>query len=1163
MNPVEEYYRSLGEIHRSRGAVDETSYYPALKALLNEVGKTLNPKVRCIINLRNAGAGIPDGGIFSQDQLKRSVASHDDTIQVPERGAIEVKPPREDARDVIETEQGQRYLARYGLLLVTNLREFVLFERSDAGGTDEIEAYQLAQKERSFWELVDHPKQASGKHAILFPEFLRRVLTRKTRLTEPSDVAWFLASYARQARTVIEWKELATLASVRSSLEEVLGLKFEGDKGEHFFKSTLVQTLFYGLFAAWVVWSKKPEARKREARFDWRMAQWDLKIPMIGALFAQVANAQQLNEEDLRDLVSPLDRAADTLNRVDRPAFFARFAESEAVQYFYEPFLQAFDPELRKELGVWYTPREIVRYMIERVDVVLRTELGINDGLADPRVYVLDPCCGTGAFLVEVLRRIERTLKDKGGDALVAQDLKTAARERVFGFEIMPAPFVVSHLQLGLLLESLGAPLRIDTNERVGVYLTNSLTGWEPPKKPKDVLFKELEAERDAAEDVKRNKPILVVLGNPPYNAFAGVSPAEEDGLVEPYKEGLVKEWGIRKFNLDELYVRFFRIAEQRIVEKTGQGIVCFVSNFSYLSDPSFVVMRKKLLQGFERIWIDCLNGDSRETGKLTPDGKPDPSVFSTEHNPEGIKVGTAIGLFARLPKVRAKKKSRATAFREFWGTRKRNDLLDSLASRDTQFAYKTASPAHFNRFSFVPSNVSAAYQSWPKLVELCAIDPINGLMEKRGGALIDIDRPALEQRMRAYFDPEIEWTALQDIVPGLTTKAARFDPPPSVRNKVLSSESFQAERVRRYFLRPLDTRWCYYSGVRPLWNEPRPTLWRLYCVGSPFLVCRPAGVAQPEGVPFFFTKLLGDNDALRGHAYYIALHLAPDDHVAETPLFVDDDPWRRWRPNLSTHAQDWLRKLGIRDFESDPNSAALVWLHALAIGYSPAYLRENADGVRQDWPHIPLPKSGKALHTSAELGERVATLLDTEAPVKHIDAGTLRRELKTIGVLARVGGGAVDPDAGHLDVNVGWGHEGKEGVTMPGKGKLIERDYTNEERTAIEVGATALELTVSQAFDALGHKTCDVYLNGGTYWKNVPTNVWGYVIGGYQVMKKWLSYRENDLLGRSLTPEEARYVMNVARRLAALVLLQPALDENYRRCSSETYAWPAVEQKS
>ena len=147
---------------------------------------------------------------------------------------------------------------------------------------------------------------------------------------------------------------------------------------------------------------------------------------------------------------------------------------------------------------------------------------------------------------------------------------------------------------------------------------------------------------------MKQVRPILVVLGNPPYNAFAGTSPAEESGLVEPYKAGLQKDWGIRKFNLDDLYVRFFRIAERRIAEGTGRGVVCFISNHSWLWYPSYVVMRKRLLSEFDRIWVDNLNGSKFETGKVAPDGSPDPSVFSTEANREGIQVGAAVTLLVR-----------------------------------------------------------------------------------------------------------------------------------------------------------------------------------------------------------------------------------------------------------------------------------------------------------------------------------------------------------------------------------------------------------------------------------------------------------------------------------------------------------------------------------
>ena len=536
---------------------------------------------------------------------------------------------------------------------------------------------------------------------------------------------------------------------MRSAIEEALGLKFDGDKGDHFFRSTLVQTLFYGVFSSWVLWSKDHPPASKD-RFDWHAAAWTLRVPMIRALFEQIATPSRLGP---LGLVEVLDWTCAVLNRVDRASFFAEFDQGQAVQYFYEPFLAAFDPQLRKDLGIWFTPPEIVHYMVERVDTVLREELDLPDGLADPNVYVLDPGNGTGSYLVEVLKRIATTLKANGGDALVATDLKEAAMTRIFGFEILPASFVVAHLQLGLLLQTLGAPLDEQGEERVGVYLTNALTGWEPmdPEKEKahQAMLRglpELLEERVYADGVKQDRPILVILGNPPYNAFAGVSPAEEAGMVDIYKDKLnlpIEKggWGIKKFNLDDLYVRFFRLAERRITEQTGKGVICYISNFSYLGDPSFVVMRQRFLSGFDKLWFDCLNGDSRETGKRTPEGEPDPSVFSTEYDKAGIRVGTAVGLMVRKA-IRAEQP--AVRFRQFWGVTKRADLVESLNAKDPDAQYEAIFPNMSNRFSFRPLNATDQYVTWPKLTELSSVAPSNGLMEKRGGALIDIDKSAL-----------------------------------------------------------------------------------------------------------------------------------------------------------------------------------------------------------------------------------------------------------------------------------------------------------------------------------------------------------------------------------------------------------------------------------
>ncbi len=902
MHPLEAYLGELRVIRASGAAVKELGYYTPLAELLNAIGKKLKPKVRCIQQLKNTGGGNPDFGLFTSDQFEKSSDPKPRSGQIPSRGPGEVKGTGEDIANIVVSEQIAEYLNRYGILLVTNYRDFALIGRDARGKPVTLESYRLATSEAAFWAAVSHPRKTVETHGERFLEYLQRVLTHTAPLSEPKDVAWLLASYAREARVIIEQAgALPALNELRLALERSLGIEFKDEKGEHFFRSTLVQTLFYGIFAAWVLWhNEQPE---RTNAFDWRVSTFYLHVPVLQTLFHEISNPVKLRDLGLMEI---LDWAGAALNRVDKGNFFSRFDQGKAVQYFYEPFLEAYDPELRKQLGVWYTPPEIIQYMVARVDQVLRSELGIADGLADPNVYVLDPACGTAGYPLEVLRQIAKTLEEKGDDGLLAYDLKKAAMERVFGFEILSAPFVISHLQIGLLLHQYGAELR--EQERPAIYLTNALTGWEPPKGPKQlVTFREFEEERDAANRVKQTVPILVILGNPPYNAFSGVAQTEEEkDLIQLYKEGLSEKWGIKKFNLDDLYVRFFRLAERRIVEQTGRGVVCFISNFSYLGDSSFAVMRQRFLEGFDILWFDCMNGDSRETGKLTPDGAPDPSVFSTDSNREGIRVGTTVGLMVRKiqrdpqPTVR---------FRHFWGTHKRDDLVKSLQAEDFDAQYNLANPQADNRYSFRPTSVSGEYGTWPQLTDLCAEPPSNGLMEKRGGALIDIDPGALEKRMRMYFDPTISWDELCDLRTGLTEDAAGYDAE-AVRPKVQKKEKYQSDRLRRYALRPFDTRWCYYSDVSPLWNRSRPSLWNQCVHGNRFIMSRPAGIASPEGFPIFFTTSLGDNDFLRGHAYYFPFRLWGNDGMQSQTSFFEMLPTNQ--PNISIEAEKYLSSLGI-----------------------------------------------------------------------------------------------------------------------------------------------------------------------------------------------------------------------------------------------------------
>ncbi|MBA3943929.1 MAG: N-6 DNA methylase [Herpetosiphonaceae bacterium] len=1114
MHPVEAYLQDLHTIHASGSAVRETSYYPALERLLNEIGKLLKPRVRCVLTLRNQGAGIPDGGLFTADQFQRSAAGEPLPGQLPARGVVEVKGTNADVQVIAHSEQVKKYLARYGQVLVTNYRDFLLVGPGPEGGASELEAYHLAANEATFWN--SSPHVLAEAHGAQLTEYLKRVMLHAAVLSNPADVAWFLASYARDARARIGDRNVPALASIRQALEQALGITFEGERGDHFFRSTLIQTLFYGVFSAWVLWHE--EDPERTDRFDWRLAEHYLHVPIIQALFEQVSGPTKLRPLQLMEVLGWTGAA---LNRVDRTTFFQKFEQGLAVQYFYEPFLEAFDPELRKELGVWYTPPEIVEYMVARVDTALREELGIADGLADPQVYVLDPCCGTGAYLVEVLRRIEGTLRAQGDDALVAAEIKRAARERVFGFELLPAPFVVAHLQMGLLLQRLGAPFDDETNERGAIFLTNALTGWEPANEPKTMLmFPELEQERDAAEHVKRDVPILVILGNPPYNGFAGLAVEEERVLSNAYR-ATKRAPAPQGQGLNDLYVRFFRMAERRITEQTGRGIVCFISNYSWLDGLSFTGMRERYLETFDELWIDNLHGD-RIISEYSPDGQTSETVFAAPGTSPGIKIGTAISLLIR--KNRIERSGAQILYRDMDQARasaRKVALLTSLRQPNIRQEYAALAPIAEIGLPFKPRAISDTYLAWPLLSDLFPVS-FPGVKTSRDDVVVDTDRDRLARRMEQYFNPQISHEEMRRLVPGAMGGEGGFNAV-STRDYLIK-RGFLDKNIIRYCYRPFDLRWLYWEPETKLLDRNRAEYFPHVFEGNIWIEAR-----QKQAMEHFdrgyVVRVLSDNFG-NGLSNYFPLYLGTG---STQPSLLDHGISFTPKPNLGAAAIRYLTALGGDEHD--------LFYHAVAVLHAPAYRAENDGALRQDWPRIPLPVGKEMLLHSAVLGRQIAALLNPETPVSGVTTGTIRPELRIIGGVARMGDTSINATAGDLDVTAGWGHGGNGRVVMPARGKIVSRAYSAEEQAAFAAaGAEA----------RLGTTTYDVYLNDRAYWRNIPSKVWEYTIGGYQVVKKWLSYREKTVLRRGLTLDEVREVTAMARRIAAILLLEPELDASY-----------------
>lgn len=1121
---VEDYFTDLRRVQGSGGATQERSLYGPLSNLLTAVGRTLKPKVFCVQELADQGAGHPDFGLYEAKQVQKGTPREG---QMPERGIIEVKSPSDDAWLTAGGRQASRYWKRYRLVLVTNARDFVLVGEDAQGKRAILETLQLARSEEEFQSCLEKPQAFAQDVGAGLGEYLARALTHQAALTEPKDLAGLLASYARDGLARIEAAGGAPeLANVRVALESALGIQFKDNNGQRFFRSTLIQTLFYGIFSAWVLWARaqmsKPEQRalfrdtRKGERFDWRVAVWHLRTPVLRALFQQIADPGRLGPLGLTEV---LDWTAAALHRVDRSAFFDRFNLGKAVPYFYEPFLEAFDPALRRQLGVWYTPPEIVRYMVGRVDQSLKDELSIADGLAGKNVYVLDPCCGTGAYLAEVLRRIATNLKDQGLGAVAGARVKEAAIKRVFGFEIMPAPFVVAHLQVGLTMEELDARLANDGSERAGVYLTNALTGWEPRTDKPKLLFPELEKERDRADRVKQERPILVILGNPPYNGFADVAVDEERELSDAYR-ATNRVRGPEGRGLNDPYVRFFRMAERRITEKTGQGVICFISNYSWLDKPSFTGMRERYLEAFDTIHIDNLHGD-RIISEYAPDGRVSETVFALRGQSSGIKVGTSIALLTR--RQRGGEKTRSTAevrYREFQeaGAEERREALEESVAANNKNELMLEPDLRLG-LPLRPTPVSDKWFEWPTLPELFPAS-FPGVLTKRAAFLIDIDLDRLRARIADYFDPTLSNEEIQRRYPAAMRNlpGSAVQDASAVRTTLLTRGGPVESGFVRHAYRPFDHRWLYWDDGQGLLGRPVPeykphvfkeNLW----LSAAHQVRK--GANEPQS---YCTRDLGCLHLIERGAHLF-------------PAWLQDNSWgtdalRTPRPNLSGTAQRYLNRLGA--------SVEDLLHHVVATVHDPAYREANAGALRMDWPRIPLPGwnvdesngAARALADSAARGRELAGLLDPDRAVQGVTHGTLRPDVAAIAEPSTVNGRNMS--AGDFAMTAGWGHYGSGDAVMPGQGRAVERDYTKTERAELDEATTTL-----------GATTFDIYLNDNAFWRNVPAAVWTYKLGGYQVLKKWLSYRERGVVGRALTPDEVLELTKIARRITAILMMK------------------------
>lgn len=1195
---VADYAEAVGALAASPSTT-ESSYYPAIRELLAACLAELDLPFEVRVNT-SEDEGMPDLAFYD--------GAGDFAVVLGE-----VKLPGADlasiAASVERGDQIGRYLGRARVVLLCNVRDFGLLtvapEWTGSGPVPPV--HRRLEDVVELW-----PTAAALTARATFAESAARDLaalveiavTRYAPIAEPESLARILARQARKAKADLPDKFTRAVQGLLDDFGEALGIGFEGEEGEEFFRSSLVQTAFYGLFAGWALWARGD----RLEPFRWRDLSLYLKIPFLAELFHQFGHPTRIRE---LGMARHLDAATETLGRVDRVRFFTRFQvpslrpvaagststtappapeeahASGAILYFYEPFLEAFDPALRKELGVWYTPSEIVRYQVRKVDRLLREELGCARGFADDSVVVLDPCCGTGAYLIEVLRCIAETFVAEGcGDALLGMKLLEATRGRIVGFELLTAPFVVAQLQLYLMLAELG--VEPDQDHRPAIFLTNALTGWDGEEQLK-LNFPEIQEEYDAARNAKRSARIIVVLGNPPYNRFASVPIREESDLVDHYKgirreaaktgrakgdstkrkqigkSALYERWGIRKHLLDDLYIRFFRLAEMRIGVKAEHGIVSFISNSSYIMGRSHPIMRESLAASFHEAWIDTLNGDRYRTGKIIPPGYPgagtsDQSAFTRKDDPGGIQVGTAISTWLKRKGPAPVPAKMKVHVRDFWGraAAKRRALLESLEMDSWKRArrkraaetpegprdYTTFSPSQRDRWKLLPIAKHGGFEDWPSLEDLFPLS-YQGVNHNRGmsGGVIDPNVEPLRERMKEYFS-DMPFAKFAKRHPGLCESRAGYEAD-AVREALRKSSRFREERLVPYVPYPLDAWRLYYEPEGRLLNRRRPELWN-QLEGNEFLVATPQPRRLSEALPIPASCLFDLHLHDRGSVGFpvrarIANGGGAHDGRADMIDHADGNgDGRRTRANLAPGvwaalAKEWKRKGALED----PDAHALareLFRFALSVCHAPRYRLDHRDALAQDWAHLPIPRPRGVFEKAVALGERVAALLDAAAPGPDVE-----RALKD----------ALGPDRASLAVL-----RTTDGRPARPEDLVVTHSYYGAAKGRWDARAP---LGVERLPEGWGDTTGDLYLNDRVFLAHVPASVWLYELGGYPVVKKWLGYRD---AGRRpdepLSLEELERLRGVIHRVAALLAMGDVLDAAYEECLED--AWSVEE---
>ena len=722
---LEQYLKKLTDTTR-RGDAREESYYKHLDDLIKQYAQIQKIKnIDVTILPKKTEAGNPDFRIWDG---KNHIT-----------GYIEAKTPSITNLDYIEgTEQLKRYCSTFPNVILTNFYEFRLYRDGQRIGQVMIGRPFIARKLQTTppLENIDKFKELLDR---FFSFSLPRVQTARSLAVELAKRTRFL----RDEVISVEMSASADGPHADGGHKQIIGFyeAFKkyliGTLTEKQFADLYAQTITYGLFAARTRVPTERDEFNRRLAFDY--------IPHTIGILRDVFRFISL-EEPPKSLQIIVEDIAEILHVTDVNKILHEYHRTgkgrDPIVHFYETFLTTYDPEIRQHRGVYYTPEAVVGYIVRSIHSILKSHFALADGLACEDVKLLDPAGGTLTFSAEAIRLAADEFKGKYGEGGLHRWIKKHILANFYAFELMMAPYAIGHLKMGFIFDELGYKMADD--ERFKLYLTNTLE-MEEIKQIAIPGLSSLSEESYLAGKVKKEQPVLVILGNPPYSGIsANINEWTErllkediDGTQSYYKMDGQPLGERNPKMLQDDYVKFLRFAQWKI-QTSGYGIVGMITNHSYLDNPTFRGMRQSLMKTFDEIYILDLHGNSLKK-ETTPEGGKDENVFD-------IRQGVAIALFIKNKKAKEPK----VFHLDKYGLREEKyEWLDKNEFNEKKYhEIQPDSPWHF----FIPRHTEKIkyYLEWKSITE---VFPVNsaGVKTHRDNFVINFDENVLKSKILQF----------------------------------------------------------------------------------------------------------------------------------------------------------------------------------------------------------------------------------------------------------------------------------------------------------------------------------------------------------------------------------------------------------------------------